>query len=60
MDKYEKAVALVLSSRRCSVSWVQRQLAVGYNVAARMVEKMERDGVVGPPKGPGKDREVLG
>jgi S-DNA-T family DNA segregation ATPase FtsK/SpoIIIE len=60
MDKYEKAVALVLSSRRCSVSWVQRQLAVGYNVAARMVEKMERDGIVGPPKGPGKDREVLG
>ena len=60
MDKYEKAVALVLSSRRCSVSWVQRQLAVGYNVAARMVEKMERDGIVGAPKGPGKDREVLG
>jgi len=60
MDKYEKAVALVLSSRRCSVSWVQRQLAVGYNVAARMVEKMEREGIVGPPKGPGKDREVLG
>jgi S-DNA-T family DNA segregation ATPase FtsK/SpoIIIE len=60
MDKYEKAVALVLSSRRASVSWVQRQLAVGYNVAARMVEKMERDGIVGPPKGPGKDREVIG
>jgi S-DNA-T family DNA segregation ATPase FtsK/SpoIIIE len=60
MEKYEKAVALVLSSRRCSVSWVQRQLAVGYNVAARMVEKMERDGIVGQPKGPGKDREVLG
>jgi len=60
MEKYEKAVALVLSSRRCSVSWIQRQLAVGYNVAARMVEKMERDQIVGPPKGPGKDREVLG
>lgn len=60
MDKYEKAVALVLSSRRCSVSWVQRQLAVGYNVAARIVEKMEREGIVGPPKGPGKEREVLG
>ncbi len=60
MEKYEKAVSLVLSSRRCSVSWVQRQLAVGYNVAARMVEKMERDGIVSAPQGPGKDREVLG
>jgi S-DNA-T family DNA segregation ATPase FtsK/SpoIIIE len=59
-EKYEKAVALVLSSRRCSVSWIQRQLAIGYNVAARIVERMERDGIVSAPRGPGKDREVLG
>jgi S-DNA-T family DNA segregation ATPase FtsK/SpoIIIE len=60
MEKYEKAIALVLSSRRCSVSWIQRQLAIGYNVAARIVERMEREGIVSAPKGPGKDREVLG
>ncbi|MDP3274275.1 MAG: DNA translocase FtsK 4TM domain-containing protein [Deltaproteobacteria bacterium] len=58
-EKYEKAVSLVLSSRRCSVSWIQRQLAIGYNVAARIVERMERDGIVSPPRGPGKDREIL-
>jgi S-DNA-T family DNA segregation ATPase FtsK/SpoIIIE len=60
MEKYEKAIALVLASRRCSVSWIQRQLAIGYNVAARIVERMEREGIVSAPKGPGKDREVLG
>jgi S-DNA-T family DNA segregation ATPase FtsK/SpoIIIE len=59
LEKYEKAVALVLSSRRCSVSWIQRQLAIGYNVAARMVERMEREGLVSSPRGPGKDREIL-
>jgi S-DNA-T family DNA segregation ATPase FtsK/SpoIIIE len=59
-EKYEKAVAMVLSSRRCSVSWIQRQLAIGYNVAARIVERMEREGIVSAPRGPGKDREVLG
>ncbi len=59
-DKYEKAVQIVLTARKCSVSYVQRYLGIGYNVAARIVDKMEREGVVGPPKGPGKDREVLG
>ena len=59
-EKYEKAVNLVLSHRKCSVSFVQRYLGIGYNVAARIVDKMEREGVVGAPKGPGKEREVLG
>jgi S-DNA-T family DNA segregation ATPase FtsK/SpoIIIE len=59
-DKYERAVTLVLTQRKCSVSMVQRYLGIGYNVAARIVDKMEREGVVGAPKGPGKDREVLG
>jgi S-DNA-T family DNA segregation ATPase FtsK/SpoIIIE len=59
-EKYEKAVALVLGQRKCSVSMVQRYLGIGYNVAARIVDKMEREGIVGAPKGPGKDREVLG
>ncbi|MEZ4406133.1 MAG: DNA translocase FtsK 4TM domain-containing protein [Polyangiales bacterium] len=59
-DKYERAVALVLGSRKCSTSYVQRYLGIGYNVAARIVDKMEREGIVGAPKGPGKEREVLG
>ena len=59
-EKYEKAIALVLAQRKCSVSMVQRYLGIGYNVAARIVDKMEREGIVGAPKGPGKDREVLG
>jgi S-DNA-T family DNA segregation ATPase FtsK/SpoIIIE len=59
-EKYERAVNLVITSRKCSVSYVQRYLGIGYNVAARIVDKMEREGIVGPPKGPGKEREVLG
>jgi S-DNA-T family DNA segregation ATPase FtsK/SpoIIIE len=59
-DKYEKAVQLVTTSRKCSTSYVQRYLGIGYNVAARIVDKMEREGIVGAPKGPGKEREVIG
>jgi S-DNA-T family DNA segregation ATPase FtsK/SpoIIIE len=55
---YDQAVAIVLESRKASVSWVQRRLSVGYNRAARMVEQMERAGIVGP-SGPGGAREVL-
>ncbi len=59
-EKYEKAVQLVLSERKCSGSRIQRYLNIGYNTAARIVEKMEREGIVSAPRGPGKDREVLG
>jgi S-DNA-T family DNA segregation ATPase FtsK/SpoIIIE len=55
---YDQAVALVAETRRCSTSWLQRKLALGYNRAARIVEAMERRGVVGPAQG-AKDREVL-
>ncbi len=55
---YDQAVQIVLESRKASVSWVQRRLSVGYNRAARMVEQMERTGLVGP-SGPGGTREVL-
>ena len=55
---YDAAVRIVAETRRCSTSWIQRKLGVGYNRAAKMVEAMERRGIVGPANG-AKDREVL-
>ena len=55
---YDQAVALITESRRASVSAVQRRFKIGYNRAARMVEQMERAGVVGPLQANGM-REVL-
>ena len=54
---YDDAVSFVTSSRKASISAVQRSLRVGYNRAARMIEVMEQTGVVSPPDN-GK-REVL-
>ncbi len=54
---YDQAVAVVTGSRKASISYVQRQLKVGYNRAARMIEEMERVGIVGPLQGNGS-REV--
>lgn len=54
---YDQAVAIVTGSRKASISYVQRQLKVGYNRAARMIEEMERVGVVGPLQSNGS-REV--
>jgi S-DNA-T family DNA segregation ATPase FtsK/SpoIIIE len=57
-DLYEKAVELVVTSGAASASLIQRRLRVGYPRAARMIEMMEEDGIVGPASG-GKPREVL-
>lgn len=57
-ELYDKAVAWVLESRRASISSVQRQLRIGYNRAARLIEDMEAQGVVSPPEHNGQ-REVL-
>lgn len=45
--------------RQASISMLQRRLRVGYNHAARMIEKMEQEGIVGQSDGSGKPREVL-
>ncbi len=57
-EKYDEAVELVARTGQASISKVQRRLRVGYNRAARMIEMMERDGVVGPSDGV-KPREVF-
>ena len=54
---YDTALALVAETRNASISYVQRRLKVGYNRAARMIEQMENEGVVGPQVG-SKPREV--
>ena len=55
---YRKAVQIVAESQKASVSYVQRQLRVGYNSAARLIERMEKEGKVGMPDHVGR-REVL-
>jgi S-DNA-T family DNA segregation ATPase FtsK/SpoIIIE len=57
-DLYDKAVAIVLRDRKASTSYIQRRLAIGYNRAASIIEKMEQEGVVGPANHAGK-REIL-
>lgn len=57
-EKYEEAVRLVVETRQASISMIQRRLRIGYNRAARMIEIMEQQGIVGPSDG-SKPREVL-
>jgi len=57
---YDQAVAIVAQAGFCSISHLQRNLSIGYNKAAKLVERMEKQGVVGPPSGKaGGRREVL-
>jgi len=55
---YDQAIALVARERKCSTSFIQRYLQIGYNRAARIVERMEKEGVVTSANHVGK-REVL-
>ena len=57
-EMYDQAVAIVAESRQASISMIQRRLRIGYNRAARLVETMEKEGIVGPADG-AKPREVL-
>ncbi len=57
-EKFDEAVALVAASGKASISLVQRHLRIGYNRAARIIEKMEEDGLIGPSDGV-KPREVF-
>ena len=56
--RFDEAVRIVAETQRCSTSWLQRKMTVGYNRAAKIVEMMEKRGMVGPPNG-AKDREIL-
>jgi S-DNA-T family DNA segregation ATPase FtsK/SpoIIIE len=57
-DPYDQAVAVVLRDGKASTSYVQRRLGIGYNRAASMIERMEKEGIVGPANHAGK-REIL-
>ncbi len=57
-DMYDQAVSIVTRDRKASTSYIQRCLKVGYNRAASIIERMEREGIVGPANHVGK-REVL-
>jgi S-DNA-T family DNA segregation ATPase FtsK/SpoIIIE len=57
-ERYDDAVALITKTGHASISMIQRHLRIGYNRAARIIETMEKEGVVGPSDGV-KPREVL-
>ncbi|WP_296101062.1 DNA translocase FtsK [uncultured Agrobacterium sp.] len=59
-DLYEKAVKVVLRDKKCSTSYIQRRLSIGYNRAASLVERMEQEGIVGPANHVGKRSIIIG
>ncbi len=58
-EHWDEALRIISETRQTSISMLQRRLRVGYNRAARMIERMESEGIVGPSDGSGKPREVL-
>ncbi len=57
-DPYDQAVAIVLRDGKASTSYVQRRLGIGYNRAASLIERMEKEGIIGAANHAGK-REIL-
>ena len=57
-DLYDRAAAIVLRDRKASTSYIQRRLQIGYNRAADLIERMERDGLITPASATGK-RDIL-
>ena len=57
-QQYDMAVQIIRKDRKCSTSYVQRKLGIGYNKAARLVERMEEEGLVSAPNHVGK-RDIL-
>ncbi len=55
----EEAIRVLQQTRRASASLLQRRLRIGYPRAARLLDELEARGIVGPPEGPGREREVL-
>ena len=58
-EKWDEALAIIADTRQASISMLQRRLRLGYNRAARMIEKMEAEGIVGPSDGTSRPREVF-
>ncbi len=58
-EKWDEALAIISDTRQASISMLQRRLRLGYNRAARMIEKMEQEGIVGPSDGTSRPREVF-
>jgi len=58
-ELYQQAKELVLSTGQASISYIQRRLKIGYNRAARIIEMMEAEGLIGPPREAGKPRAIL-
>jgi S-DNA-T family DNA segregation ATPase FtsK/SpoIIIE len=57
-DLYDEAAKLVVAERQASASFLQRRMRIGFSRAARLIDIMEREGLLGPPQG-SKPREVL-
>ena len=57
-ELYKQAVDIIMRDGKVSISYIQRQLRIGYNKSANLVERMEREGIVSPPNSTGK-REIL-
>ena len=56
---YVRAVELIRKTGRVSISHLQRQLGIGYNDAAKIIDLLEERGIITPPKAPNGQREIL-